>query len=66
MKRFQIAYGLWVVGTALIVLSWFNIVSPTAGWIGFGIGLIGSGISWSLPPPSSTSQADAGNLEKND
>lgn len=27
----------WWIGTALIACSWFDIVTPTAGWIGFGL-----------------------------
>jgi len=51
MKRNKIAWYLWAVGTVLIVLSWFQIVSTTVGWCGFFIGLIGSAMSWGLRPP---------------
>jgi hypothetical protein len=27
----------WWIGTALIVASWLNVVSPTIGWIGFAL-----------------------------
>jgi len=27
----------WWIGTALIALSWFGIVTPTVGWIGFAL-----------------------------
>lgn len=27
----------WWVGTALIALSWFGIVTPTVGWVGFAL-----------------------------
>lgn len=33
----QLYWPAWWIGTALIAGSWFNIVSPTVGWIGFGI-----------------------------
>lgn len=51
MHRNQIAWWLWAVGTVLIVMSWFDIVSTTIGWCGFAIGLVGSAISWGLRPP---------------
>jgi hypothetical protein len=51
MSRNQIAWWLWAVGTVLIALSWFNVVSVTIGWIGFGLGLVGSVLGWGLRPP---------------
>ena len=42
---------MWAVGTFLIVLSWFSVVSATVGWVGFGVGLAGSVISWGVRPP---------------
>jgi hypothetical protein len=52
MTRNQIAWWLWAVGTILIVMSWLDIVSPTIGWGGFILGLVGSFISWGPRPPS--------------
>jgi len=46
---------LWWAGTALIVLSWFKVVSNTVGWIGFSATLASSFISviarnyWKFP-----------------
>ena len=46
---------LWWAGTALIVLSWFGVVSNTIGWIGFSAALASSFVSviakkyWKLP-----------------
>jgi len=37
---------LWIIGTILIVLSWFNVVPNKVGWIGFGMALLGSVSSW--------------------
>jgi len=53
MSRHQKAWWLWAVGTVLIVLSWFHVVTNTVGWIGFGIGLAGSIMSWGARPPRS-------------
>jgi hypothetical protein len=53
MKRNQIAWWLWAFGTVLIALAWFDVVSTTIGWCGFGIGMVGSVIGWGLRPPSS-------------
>ncbi|MCI0380555.1 MAG: hypothetical protein L0215_23455 [Gemmataceae bacterium] len=41
MRLYQIGWCFWVVGTGLIVLSWINAVSPTAGWVGFAIAGVG-------------------------
>jgi hypothetical protein len=46
MRRIQIAYGLWTIGTVVIVLSWFRLVDPVIGWGGFAVALIGSIISF--------------------
>jgi hypothetical protein len=54
MKRNQIAWWLWAVGTVLIVLSWFEVVSTAIGWCGFAIGMLGSVMGWGLRPPSSS------------
>jgi hypothetical protein len=62
MARFQVAWWMWAVGTVLIVLSWFDVVSHGVGWCGFGIGLFGSVLGWGLQPPSGKqgpSQAEA-------
>lgn len=32
-------YPIWWSGTALIAGSWFGIVSPTYGWVGFGMAM---------------------------
>jgi len=45
MNRQQISWGLYAVGTVLIVLSWFDVVSTTIGWCGFGIAIVGNVIS---------------------
>lgn len=37
MRWRQICWVLWLAGTALIVMNWVGVVSPTVGWIGFGI-----------------------------
>ena len=51
MNRQQIAWWLWAVGTVLIVMSWFDRVSPNVAWCGFAIGLFGSALGWGLRPP---------------
>jgi len=66
MNRNQIAWWLWAIGTVLIVLSWLDVVGPTVGWVGFGIGLAGSVVGWGLRPPSSNPQPEAPRAEKND
>ncbi len=34
--------AIWLIGTLLIILSWFNVVPNPVGWIGFAI----SGVGW--------------------
>ena len=52
----RILWGIWWIGTILIICSWFDIVSPTVGWIGFGAGCASSLVSviiskyWRIPP----------------
>lgn len=53
MERNQIAWWLWAIGTILIVMSWFGVVSYNVGWLGFAVALVGSVISWGLRPPRS-------------
>ncbi len=33
----QLYWPMWWMGTALIAGNWFNLVSPTVGWVGFGL-----------------------------
>jgi hypothetical protein len=53
MRKKQLAWWLWAAGTALIVLSWFSVVTPQVGWGGFAISVCGSMLSWGLRPPRS-------------
>jgi hypothetical protein len=55
MRIQQIAWILWVVGTALIVASWMGAVTPTVGWIGFAVAGVGALISW-IPASADRSQ----------
>jgi hypothetical protein len=41
MSLHQFAWFLWVVGTIFVVLSWTGTVTPTAGWAGFVVALVG-------------------------
>ena len=58
MERNQIAWWLWAIGTVLIVMSWFDIVSTSIGWFGFAVALVGSVISWGLRPPRAERPAE--------
>ena len=49
MRLRRFAWLLWVVGTVLIMLSWADKVSPTIGWIGFCIAVLGVLFSLSWP-----------------
>ncbi len=41
MGQLKFAWALWIAGTILILLSWTDTVTPTVGWVGFGIALGG-------------------------
>jgi hypothetical protein len=53
MSRRQTAWWFWAVGSTLIALSWFHVVSYEIGWFGFVIGMIGSVMGWGVMPPPS-------------
>jgi hypothetical protein len=48
-------WGTWWIGTILIVLSWFSVVSNTVGWIGFAAAIASTVVSvvirkyWRVP-----------------
>lgn len=42
---YKFCWMMWIGGTALIVASWSEVVSPTVGWVGFGIALSGTVLS---------------------
>lgn len=65
MDRKVIAWWLWFIGTILIVLSWFGVVSYRIGWLGFGIGMCGSVLGWGIRPPKSISHGSNQPDEKN-
>lgn len=46
MQLYRFAWLLWIVGTVLILLSWTSAVSPTVGWAGFAVALVGVALSW--------------------
>jgi hypothetical protein len=58
MKRNKIAWYLWAVGTVLIALSWFGVVSNAVGWCGFVIGMAGSVLSWGVRPPQNAARPE--------
>jgi hypothetical protein len=45
----RIAWVLWIVGTALIVGSWIDLVPALVGWGGFFLALIGTVLSYVVP-----------------
>jgi hypothetical protein len=42
---YKAAWLLWIGGSILIVLSWIDAVTPTVGWIGFGVAMFGTVLS---------------------
>lgn len=46
----QAVWAVWWIGVALIVGSWFDIVSRTVGWVGFGMAALATFGSQVLRP----------------
>ena len=51
MAKNQVCWALWIVGTAVIVASWADVVTATVGWIGFCITVIGTALSYTQRSP---------------
>ena len=48
----------WWIGTALVVASWMNVVTPTIGWIGFALAGTAAVGSYILPSIAGIKQQD--------
>ena len=46
---YHLYWPAWIGGTILIVCSWANLVSPTIGWVGFGVACAAAVGSYVLP-----------------
>lgn len=46
MNLSKLSWILWIPGTLVIAASWFNLVSPRVGWIGFWVALAGTLLSF--------------------
>ena len=71
MRLYKIAWLFWIAGSIVIGLSWVNVVTPRVGWIGWGVALFGTVLSFfsrrgtccpaqsvSTPPSSVVSDLD--------
>lgn len=56
----------WIGGAILILLGWFQIVTPMVGWIGFGIAALASVGSYFWPARRTVSPDAGGMLHAND
>jgi hypothetical protein len=51
----RVVWGVWWIGTILVVLSWLSVVSNTIGWIGFAAAIASTVVSvlarkyWRVP-----------------
>jgi hypothetical protein len=55
-------WALWLVGTALIVLSWVDVVSRPVGWVGFAVAVVGvllSSAARKQSPPSTPADLES-------
>jgi hypothetical protein len=41
----KIAWYLWLIGTAIVVASWLDLVEPRVGWVGWCVALVGTILS---------------------
>ena len=55
----KIPNALWISGTVLIVLSWVNVVPNKVGWIGWGVALFGTLLSFAGKRPAGPAPAPA-------
>lgn len=46
MTLYRVSWIVWIVGTVLILLSWTNTVPSMVGWVGFGLALAGTLVSF--------------------
>lgn len=46
MRLYKIAWAFWIAGTIVIALSWVHAVAPQVGWIGWGVALFGTLLSF--------------------
>lgn len=46
MTLYRFSWLLWIAGTAVIVLSWTQAITPQVGWIGWGVALAGTVLSF--------------------
>ena len=46
MSLHKLSWILWIPGTVVIMLSWFNLVPARIGWIGFWVALAGTLLSF--------------------
>jgi hypothetical protein len=55
MTLHKFAWVLWLIGSAIIVLSWIDVVPAQVGWLGFVVAMVGVVISY-VPQPVDPSQ----------
>lgn len=55
----KIPQGLWIAGTAVIVLSWMHVVPNKVGWIGFGIAMLGTLLGYCRKSPPAAAPTPA-------
>jgi hypothetical protein len=43
---YKLCWCLWIGGTAIVAANWLDIVGPSVGWIGWGVALAGTLLSF--------------------
>lgn len=61
MILYRVSWALWIAGTAVIVLSWTHAVTAQVGWIGWGVALAGTVLSFFGRRSCGAPAAPAGN-----
>ncbi|QDT03334.1 hypothetical protein K227x_17160 [Rubripirellula lacrimiformis] len=60
---YKVYWPTWWLGTAIVALSWFGIVTPTVGWIGFALAGSAALGSYVLPSLVGVKPTDGVNLD---
>ncbi len=51
MRAYKVSWILWIIGTILVVGSWFGVVPAGLAWFGFGMSLVGCLMSFTCRKP---------------
>lgn len=62
----KLGWALWIVGTAIVLASWVEFVTPDIGWVGFGVAVLGVLMSSATRREKWERERDRANNEESD